>query len=128
MRINHPRSRPTNNPSHPPYFDQKGFKQRTLVTSSPYKNALLEAVEKKKLTDAKKEESEKRKKGKIQSATKKKHCQDSDESDCSVNSGGSVLEMPVGVDNPGEKQTPCMFCVGLYSADHRGELWIQCMV
>ncbi|XP_046677318.1 uncharacterized protein LOC124365384 [Homalodisca vitripennis] len=110
-----------------------------LVTSSPYKNALLEAAEKKKLTDAKKEESEKRKKEKIQSATKTKNTvksvkrkifgdKDSDESDCSVNSGESVLEMPVGVDNPGDEHTPCMFCEGLYSADHRGELWIQCMM
>lgn len=36
--------------------------------------------------------------------------------------------MPVGVDNPGDEHTPCKFCEGLYSANHQGELWIQCLM
>lgn len=46
----------------------------------------------------------------------------------SIDSGESVLETDIGVENPGDKDAICIFCEGLYSKDTKGELWVQCLM
>lgn len=108
-----------------------------IITSSPYKTALLEASEKRKHAEEKKnvnkDDTSTKQPAKKTKTSKKQTVKRTikfkeDESDHSVDSGESVLEMPVGVEHPGGDEVPCMFGEGLFSADHRGELWVQCVM
>lgn len=108
-----------------------------IITSSPYKNALVEASEKRKKSEGKKNSNKDQTSAnqpakKIKTSKKravKRYIQfEEDESDHSIDSEESVLETPVGVEHPSDDEVPCMFCEGLFSTDHRGELWVQCIM
>lgn len=108
-----------------------------LITSSPYKNALLSAGENRKksgLAEKKKNLKDKKKKydpqptkktrTKTKQAVKKKHFDYSDDESChsDFDCGESVLETSIGVEKPGDVDVVCLFCEGLFLADNLGEL------
>ena len=109
----------------------------------PYKDALLAAGEKRKesdsaegkrkLKDKKKKDDQqptKKTQSKTKQAVKKKLLNDSDVEPCEsdIESEESVLEISIGVENPGDEEGACLFCGGPFSADNRGELWVQCLI
>ncbi|KAG8304277.1 hypothetical protein J6590_097796, partial [Homalodisca vitripennis] len=40
----------------------------------------------------------------------------------------SDFDFPVGVKKPKNDDATCMFCQGQFSDDHRGELWVMCVM
>ena len=112
----------------------------SLITGSPYKKLLTESLEKSSAKKPKKtlehecETSQAKRKGKMPTEKKRKNVRrldlDSDESDNEpviVHESDSELELPVGLEKPGDEDAACIFCERKFSEDKKGELWVQCL-
>ena len=114
-------------------------RKAAFITSYPYKDALLAAGEKRKKSDSaevKRKLKDKKKKDdqlptkktqtETRQAVKRKFLNDSHEESCEsgIDSGESVLETLIVVENPSDEEAVCLFCEGLLLADNRGGLWV----
>lgn len=128
-------------------INNKGPKpaKAALITSSPYRIALLEAGNKcsnvgkekkdfkqvKNLTTAIKSKGIKNKPS--MKSCKRKLVLSTEESEkestySDIDSGESVLDTPFGVTKPDQDDAACLFCESLFSNDSKGELWVKCMI
>lgn len=117
----------------------------TVITSSPYKDELNESIIKKtekeeKARGVKRNLSSEKPKKKSQKQEQSRHkvkrpknAVSSDESedldqDVKLDDSDNDLENMPGQLKPNENDAQCMFCENAFSADHRGELWVQCFM
>ncbi|KAL0809939.1 hypothetical protein ABMA28_010794 [Loxostege sticticalis] len=107
----------------------------SVITSSPYKNDLMEKNNKKTANEQK---TNKNKTGKAQKKKpknmKKKNQKGSDDKDIDSEDEEDVpLDSdtdpdPIFGDVPNSADAECMFCQQLFSENTRGELWVRCMM
>lgn len=119
-----------------------------VITGTPYKKSLEESLKevvvnppvrniiKKKLNFEEKKSSKEHPSNKKKDTKMKKHKKNfkkerneesSDEEPKNiVDDSLSDLEFPVGEEKPADEDAACIFCQGLFSNDHKGELWVMC--
>lgn len=113
-----------------------------IITGTPYKKALIQSLainpEKKsvkKRLDLDFEKKKKKGKDLVKNKSKgnaQEKVDSSSSEDCDdvsiVDDNISEFDFPVGVKKPKQDDAACMFCQRLFSDDHKGELWVMCVM
>lgn len=105
-----------------------------IITSSPYKNDLIEKSKKREekenqLSKTKnKKQSEKKTKGKQpkEKTNAKNNSADSDDDEMVLFDTDSEPDALIGFTAPDSEDAECIFCLMLFSNDTQGKTWIKC--
>ncbi|CAH2011577.1 unnamed protein product [Acanthoscelides obtectus] len=100
-----------------------------LITSSPYKDDLIESLDK-KLTKKVKFDDAREAKFRKPKSTKRFKKKRADLSDSSTDESDDLGEVVVDDESDGDENydAECLFCTSMYSADKHGEQWVRCTV
>ncbi|KAK4882781.1 hypothetical protein RN001_006100 [Aquatica leii] len=104
-----------------------------VITSSPYKNDLEQSLSTPKKPPLKRKVFPKPQPTRGASKKQKKSDADSDENSNAANESFVPADDDMDIDDigqivPDDKDATCLFCDGPFSEDHRGELWVRCVM
>lgn len=100
----------------------------SVITSSPYKNDLIE-TNKKKIEKENKTKDKKPKQKKRSIGNKKAKTRDESEGEEDIQfDSDSEPDAPIGREAPDTADAACMFCRELFSENAAGELWVRCLM